>query len=129
MPDSPITTVIIEHKKDERRHYLVKWKLVLTMQLNGVTRNFHGWFGDISIADGTAYLENNLPVKAQLTAVFALTPKAPHDPPRLVQASCKSTYCVLGNNGMFRAGIEFISFVGNGREELAKELENHIPHG
>jgi hypothetical protein len=128
MSDSPISTESIVHKS-EHKHYLIKWKLVLTMQANGVTRNFHGWFGDISMQDGTAYLENNLPVKTQFTAVFALPPKAPHEQPKLIQANCKSTYCVLGNNGMFRAGITFISFSGNGREELAKELENHIAHG
>jgi hypothetical protein len=128
MLDSPISTEAIV-KKSEHKHYLIKWKLVLTMQINGTTRNFHGWFGDISMKDGTAYLENNLPAKAKLVAVFALTPKAPHVPPKLIQANCKSTYCVLGNNGMFRAGIEFTSFMGNGREELAQELENHIAHG
>lgn len=128
MPDTLPNTQIVEHK-NEHRHYLVKWKLVLTMQVNGVTRNFQGWFGDISIEGGTAYLENNLPVKSQFTALFALPPKAPHEPQKIIQANGKSTYCVLGNNGMFRAGITFVSFQGNGREELAKELENHIPHG
>lgn len=128
MPDSPPSTEKIEYRT-EHRHYLIKWKLVLTLQANGVGRTFSGWLGDISMHDATAYIENNLPVKTHLTAVFAIPPKVPHGPPQMIQASCKSTYCVLGNNGMFRAGIEFLSFSGKGREELEKELLNHIPHG
>lgn len=109
------------------KHYLIKWKTVLTMTINGVNRTFHGWLGDISTANATAYIENNLPVNTQLTTVFLIPPKIPHEPPKAIQASCKSQYCVLSGNGMFRAGIKFNSFAGNGLAELQKELDSHIP--
>lgn len=124
-PDSPPITLHSEHKR-----YLVKWKLAMTMQANGMNRTYHGWIGEISMLDATAYIENNLPVNAKLTAVFAIPPRVAHEPPKMIQANCKSTYCVLGNNGMFRAGIQFVSFLGNGSKELEKELANHIAtHG
>lgn len=121
MPDALPGTERSTHK-----HYLIKWKLVLITQINGVERNFHGWFGEISTADATAYLENNLPVNSQLTAYFLIPPKVPHGQPKQVQAKCRSTYCVLDNNGMFRAGIHFISFSENGLALLETELADHV---
>jgi hypothetical protein len=128
---SPIPeTSVAPHapESSEHKHYLIKWKLAMSMQANGMNRTFHGWLGDISTLDATAYIENNLPVNAQLSAIFAIPPRVPHEQPKMIQATCKSVYCVLGNNGMFRAGIHFSSFLDNGREELEKELAKHIPH-
>lgn len=109
------------------RHYLIKWKVVLSLQINGVERNFHGWFGDISTTHATAYLENNLPVNAHLMVYFQIPPKSIHDQARVIQANGQSTFCVLANNGMFRAGIKFNNFQANGLSELEKELATHIP--
>lgn len=125
IPETPAAPRVIE--TSVHRHYLIKWKMVLNMHLNGMERNFHGWFGEISTVSATAYIENNLPINAQLTGVFLIPPKSPREQPKAIQVSCKSTYCVLDNNGMFRAGIKFNSFVGNGLQELEKELANHVP--
>jgi hypothetical protein len=114
-------------EKNLHKHYLIKWKVVLNMQINGMERNFHGWLGDISTESATAYIENNLPVNAQLLAIFLIPPRIAHGQPQAVQVKCKSTYCVLGNNGMFRAGIKFNSFLDNGQAVLEKELAEHIP--
>ena len=132
-PDAPPVTKTdappTEHPSGHNR-YLVKWRLEMAMQANGMNRTYHGWIGEISMQNATAYIENNLPVNAKLTAVFAIPPRVAHEPPKMIQASCQSVYCVLGNNGMFRAGIQFVSFMGNGSKELAKELANHIAtHG
>lgn len=111
------------------KHYLIKWKLLMNLQINGMERNFYGWLGDISTTDATAYIENNLPINAKLKAAFIIPPKYAHGPTITLQANCKSTYCVLGNNGLFRAGIKFLNFENNGQDALEKELLNHIPHG
>jgi len=111
------------------KHYLIKWKLLMNLQINGMERNFYGWLGDISTTDATAYIENNLPINTKLKAAFIIPPKYAHGPTITLQANCKSTYCVLGNNGMFRAGIKFLNFENNGQDALEKELLNHIPHG
>ncbi len=109
------------------RHYLIKWRVVLSLQINGVERNFHGWFGDISTTHATAYLENNLPINSRFQVFFQIPPKTAHDQPKVIQANGQSTYCVLANNGLFRAGIKFNNFLANGLVELEKELSTHIP--
>ena len=124
---SEIISPASDDKRSEHRRYLIKWKLVMSAQLNGVDRTFYGWIGEVSMDEATAYIENNLPVRIQLAAVFAIPPKIPHVAPKTIQVKCKSTYCVLNGNGMFRVGLQFASFTGNGHDELAKELADHIP--
>jgi len=92
------------------RHYLIKWKLAISMQVNGRDRVFHGWIGEISTVGATAYTENNLAANSRFPAQFYIPPKSTHEHAMLVQVDCKSTYCVLDNNGMFRAGLQFNAF-------------------
>ena len=108
------------------RHYLIKWKLAISMQVNGRDRIFHGWIGEISTVGATAYTENNLAANSRFFAQFLIPSKSTHEHAKVVQVDCKSTYCVLDNNGMFRVGLKFAAFSGNGLAELEKELTRHI---
>jgi len=96
------------------------------MQLSGRDREFHGWIGEISTVDATAYTENNLAANSRFLAQFFIPPKSTHEHGKVVQVDCKSTYCVLDNNGMFRIGLKFNAFLGKGLAELEKELTSHV---
>lgn len=115
---------------DEKRvnkRYLVKWKLALSLTLDNKSQTIHGNLADISIRGGTALLENNVPTQSSVAAIFTIPPKTIGAAPQTIQVNGKLIYCVLGNYGLFRAGIQFEAFIGEGLAALSKELAERIP--
>jgi len=109
------------------KRYLVKWKLVLSLTMKGKNQTIQGNLADISTQGATALIENNLPAKSTVTAIFVIPPKALGEPPQTIQVNGKLIYCVLGGHGLFRAGIQFDDFIGQGLAILEKDLSNRIP--
>jgi hypothetical protein len=115
--------------EDQRvnKRFLVKWKLMLSLTIKGNNQTIQGNLADISTQGATALIENNLPAKSTITVIFVIPPKTLGEPPQTIQINGKLIYCVLGGHGLFRAGIQFDHFIGQGLAILEKELSSRIP--
>jgi hypothetical protein len=121
-----MTETLTDEQRANKR-YLVHWKLALSLNMKGANQTVHGKLSDIACNGATVLVENNLPAKSAVTAMFVIPPKVHGESPQTIQVSGKLIYCVLGGNGLFRAGIQFDSFVGQGLTILEKDLNARIP--
>lgn len=117
---------LTEEQRANRR-YLVKWKLALALSAGGGSQTIHGHLSDISLKGATALVEQNLPAKSTLSLMFVIPPRVHGEHAQTVQVNSKLIYCVLGGNGLFRAGLHFDTFMGQGLLILEKELSDRIP--
>ncbi len=117
----------VPDEKRVNKRYLVKWKLALNLTLNNKTQTIYGNLADISIRGGTALLENTVPTKSTVAAIFTIPPKTIGAAPQTIQVNGKLIYCVLGNYGLFRAGLQFENFIDEGLAMLSRELAERIP--
>lgn len=115
---------------DLRQHprYLLRWSAALVLNDHGRELSFAGRTHDISIGGLSLLTEDHVPALGRGVLVLAPPPIQPGQTPPLITAHVRVVYNVhSGRHLCFRLGLEFVTFDGPGRRQLADRLEHHVP--
>lgn len=115
-----------EHRQHPRYH--LRWDVALAFENGGRTQTAVGRTHDISLGGLSALVPCDVRSTGLLTVRLAPAPlHAGHESP-MIDAQARLVYSILSpRDGCFRVGLAFESFTGDGRAQLRRRLDQHLP--
>ena len=116
---------------DDREHirYPVRWRAAVVHK--NVERNdiFHGHICDLSVSGASVFLHHNI-FRPEVVMLLAVPPLHAGQKETIIEIHCHMVYTVLDSDqSLFRIGLRFMSFKGNGESVLTKTLSKRAIPG
>ncbi len=120
----PTSRVTVLKTDDDREHvrYPVHWRAAIVHK--NVERNdiFHGHTCDLSVSGASVFLHHNI-FRPEVVMLLAVPPLHAGQKETIIEIYCHMAYTVLDSDqSLFRIGLRFMSFKGNGENTLTKNL-------
>ena len=114
-----------------RKHYRhpLHWRVAIVNKNGGRDEIFHGRTHDISQSGVSIHVERNVFFTEDVILLIGIPPQHHGLRETIVEVQCRVMHTVLdSDHGMFRIGMMFVHFKGDGKRILTDVLsKRHIP--
>lgn len=110
---------------ENRRHYRhpVHWRVAIVHKNGDKNDIYHGRTHDLSAWGASVLLNHNIFVMADVVVLLAIPPNNPGQKEIIIEIDSRMAYTVLDSDQqLFRIGIRFLKFKGEGKRILADVL-------
>jgi c-di-GMP-binding flagellar brake protein YcgR len=109
----------IEHRQQKR--YPFHWRVAIVFDSTENQDTYHGVTNDISMGGCAMLTEHNVYSAHPISILISLPADHPGGRRKVVEAKARMVYTVLSSgHQMFRCGIQFLNFKGQGRAVLSR---------
>lgn len=110
-------------KRREKR-YPFHWPVAIVFDATDDRDTYHGVTHELSLTGCSVLTEHNVFSEHPISLLVSLPVEHPGARRRVVEIRCRMVYTVLSSgHQMFRCGIQFVNFKGNGRTLLRRVIE------
>lgn len=113
-------------QREQVRH-LCRWRIAIIHENSGKNDIFHGRTADLSSRGATVFIHHNIFHSEAVTMLLAVPPHNSGQRETIIEIKCRMTNTILDSEqSLFRVGLYFESFKGNGREILNSILDSRV---
>jgi ATP-binding cassette subfamily F protein uup len=124
MPPSRVAEKHIDEQREYVRH-LCRWRIAIIYENAGKNDIFHGRTADLSSHGATVFVHHNIFRSESVTMLLAVPPLNAGQRETIIEIRCRMTETILDSeHSLFRIGLYFESFKGNGINILNNILNN-----
>jgi ATP-binding cassette subfamily F protein uup len=123
-PVAPPAAIEPAEQREHVRH-LCRWRIAIIYENAGKNDIFHGRTADLSSRGATVFVHHNIFRAEAVTMLLAVPPLNAGQRETIVEIRCRMTETILDSeHSLFRIGLYFESFKGNGMNILNSILNN-----
>ncbi|MBB5191488.1 hypothetical protein HNQ50_002218 [Silvimonas terrae] len=115
----------VQDMRKESR-YLVNWRVAIVYSETEERLSFRGRAFDISNSGFSLHSDFSLPGSDRVTVLISIPATAAGMRPKIVEVKSRVVYTVLSGD-LFRTGIQFVEFKGDGKNLLKQTLAGRVP--
>ncbi|MBI3901981.1 MAG: PilZ domain-containing protein [Nitrosomonadales bacterium] len=114
-----------EHRRATR--HPVHWRVAIVRKTGDKNEIFHGRTHDVSTRGASILADENIFVEDSIVMLLAIPPRHTGLPENIIEIRSRMLYTVLSaDHGMFRIGIKFLEFKGEGKSALTDILSQMV---
>lgn len=128
IPINPVVPAAhaLPDQREQIRH-LCRWRIAIIHENSGKNDIFHGRTADLSSRGATVFIHHNIFRSDAVTMLLAVPPHNSGQRETIIEIRCRMTNTILDSEqSLFRIGLYFESFKGNGREILNSILDSRV---
>ena len=125
----PASQVVALKTAENRKcaRYTCHWRVAIIHKSVGRNDIYHGRTQDLSEGGASVYLHHNI-FRPEVVMLLAVPPLNAGEKETIIEIFCHMAYTVLDSDqGLFRIGLQFLSFKGDGKSTLTKILDKRKP--
>ena len=112
-----------------RKHtrHLCHWRMAIIHKNKDKNDIFHGRTNDLSVDGASVFIHHNVFKVEEVVMLLAVPPLNVGQKETIIEIQCRMAYTILDSEqSMFRIGLQFQGFKGDGKDMLAKILGNRV---